>query len=296
MRTSVFIGHDDIVGAVRNAEPNAENFDPDDDLKDYREHSKFVKLYRGRKVQWVGTVGKMVKIPASNVLFMEGNLWNFEHASAIYQRILHGDARLRAPAGRVHRVDAAAVAQAKKYAAAGELEYQLGMERPWTKADIGTYYAQLVDGNHRASAAIAAGEPFIWVYVGEDSLPNVRKKNLNGEGAAEPPARHPGSTRLNCPWWWCVWFRDVLPAIHDHPKRTPPWWKHMVDLSPAAAKRIMEIAHRSVQTGDRALLPPPDLLEEAVRHALITESGGTLAFPDQRVKAEMRRLLRRDET
>lgn len=112
-----------------------------------------------------------------------------------------------------------------------------------------------------------------------------------GSEAKEPPELRLGNTRLKCPWWWCDWFRSVLPQVHNHPKNTPPWWRHTVDLSPAQAKRIMEIARRSVESGDPAILPPPDLLEEAVRHALLTESGGALDFPDQRVEEEMRRLL-----
>ena len=127
-----------------------------------------------------------------------------------------------------------------------------------------------------------------------------------GSEAKEPPERRPGATRVNCPWWWCVWFRDVFPAVHNHPKQTPPWWKHTVDLSPATANRIVEIAKRSIESGDRALLPPPDLLEAAVRHALRTEKGGErgrsgellVSVTDAEVDAEMERLLgrRRDES
>ena len=58
------------------------------------------------------------------------------------------------PAARVYRIDAAAVKAAKKYDKADELEYQMLMEKPWPKA--GGYHAVLIDGNHRAAAAMAS--------------------------------------------------------------------------------------------------------------------------------------------
>lgn len=139
-----------------------------------------MKIYSGHRVDWVSwPVRKLVKIPASNILFMEGNTWDFAHASALYDAIRHGDAPpLDVPAGRIYRIDASEVKLSQKYEAAGELEYQMGMTEPWDKSDIGSYYAQLLDGNHRALAALAAGEPYIWVYCAENSLPNVRKKDL----------------------------------------------------------------------------------------------------------------------
>ena len=169
-----------VLDAIESAEPSHEflpaggNFEPVDP-----ERFSGDPLYRVRKVTWVASEGYLVRIPVENILFMEGNQWGFEHAAGLLEGILDGsNTMLEAPAGRVHRITAADVKQTEKYEKAGELSYQMSMTSPWTKADIGSYYAQLVDGNHRAAAAILAGEPYIYVYVAENSRENVRKKDF----------------------------------------------------------------------------------------------------------------------
>lgn len=134
--------------------------------------------YVGRRVIWLGHRGKMVKIPAENILTMDGNQWNFAHAAAIREYLHETGQSLRAPAARIYRIKAADVKQSQKYEAEGELEYQLTMAKPWEDSDVGAYYAQLLDGNHRALAALALGEPYLWVYCGENYLENVRKADL----------------------------------------------------------------------------------------------------------------------
>jgi hypothetical protein len=130
-------------------------------------------------VTWIGTKGYLVAIPVSNVLFMEGNQWYPEHGAALLEGIRDGSNRiLEVPGARVYRIMASDVKQSEKYEKAGELSYQLGMTSPWTKGDIGSYYAQLLDGNHRAAAAILAGDQYIYVYVGENTRENVRKKDF----------------------------------------------------------------------------------------------------------------------
>jgi hypothetical protein len=169
---SKFVGADDIIEAVKDAEPDDRHLqDVDLDAIDDAD------VHRVRKVAWVGHAGFLVQIPASHVLFMDGNQWNFAHAAAIYEGIGAGRDVLEVPAARVYRIDAARVKLSQKYARDGVLEEQMGMLEPWTRADIGAYYAQLVDGNHRAAAALAANEPAIYVYVGENYRADVRKKD-----------------------------------------------------------------------------------------------------------------------
>lgn len=169
---SKFIGVDEMMEVVRDTDPFSEFFHPEGQELDG-------EAYVGRKVRWISSPGKMVRIPRDNVLFMEGNIWNWNHAAAIYDYVLHNyPADLEAPAARVYRITAKAVKVTQKYARNGTLEEQMGMQAPWERSDIGHYYAQLLDGNHRAIAALAAYEPFIWVYCAENSLPNVRKADL----------------------------------------------------------------------------------------------------------------------
>ena len=164
-----FLETEGALSALEDAEP---------DCSQYEDTDADGEVYAGRRVRWIGTPGKMVKIPAANILTMEGNSWHFGYAACLRDRIRDGDAYLGAPAGRIYRVTAAEVKLTEKYERSGDLGYQVGMTRPWTRADVGDYHAQLLDGNHRAIAAIAAGEPYIWVYCGENYLANVRKKDL----------------------------------------------------------------------------------------------------------------------
>lgn len=177
---SKFTSTDAVLDAIENAEPSFEflpqggNFEP----VDPRRHSGNPH-HRVRKVDWIGSQGYLVLAPAENVNFIDGNEWNFEHGRGLYDGIMDGtNAMLEVPAGRIYRVTAKDVKQTEKYAADGELDDQMGMTSPWTKADIGSYHAQLLDGNHRAAAALLAGEPYIYVYVAENSRENVLKKDF----------------------------------------------------------------------------------------------------------------------
>jgi ParB-like chromosome segregation protein Spo0J len=55
----------------------------------------------------------------------------------------------------------------------GTLEEQSRMVEPWTWDDVGQYKVQLVDGNHRAAAAMILGLDKILVTVGENFRENV---------------------------------------------------------------------------------------------------------------------------
>lgn len=168
-----FVGTDEALDAIREAEPSYDYVrEIDEDRWDEDDH------HHVRKVTWVGTAGYVVRIPAKNVLFMEGNQWFPSHGAALVEGIENGTrTTLQVPAARVYRVDSSRVKESQKYEKAGELEYQLSMNEPWTKDEQGEYYAQLLDGNHRAAAALIAGEPYIYVYVGENYRENVRKKD-----------------------------------------------------------------------------------------------------------------------
>ncbi len=172
-----FIGTAEIIDQVRELDTDLV-FDPSED--DERE-LRWRSTIWGRNVRWAAKKGKMVLIPRANVQFTTENTWNIEHAAAIYRYMREMGAQMhpiRLPAARILRVDAGMVKQSEKYEALGELDEQLGMTEPWTKAEMGSYEAYLVDGNHRAAAALALGEPFIYVYCAENSLDEVRKKDL----------------------------------------------------------------------------------------------------------------------
>lgn len=167
----MFAGTDDILGEILDTPPN-------DRFIDYDAVPRG-KIYEGRVVKWAGSPGYNVEIPVENIHFMEGNQWNFGHAAALLAGIKSGQLEvLEVPAGRVYRIKASDVKSSEAWAKKGQLEEQLGMNTPWTKRDIGSYYAQLLDGNHRAAAAMLAREPSIVVRVGENYRENVYKKDM----------------------------------------------------------------------------------------------------------------------
>jgi hypothetical protein len=135
------------------------------------------EINRDRPVSWIG-YHYLVDIPVENIDFMEGNIWYFGHAAAILEGIEDGRIKyLQPPVARVYRVTASDIKSTQKYERDGELEYQVGMTEPWDKYDLRTYHAQLLDGNHRALAAIAAGADTITVYVSPNYRDQVYKKD-----------------------------------------------------------------------------------------------------------------------
>lgn len=123
------------------------------------------QIYHGRRVRWVGTPGYMIRVPISRVFPIQENMWFPDQLARYMQAIQEGD-MLEAPAGRVHVIDQGSIEASIEETEEGELEY------PFSEEDLGQPYVVLLDGNHRAFAAILSGEPFIWVYVGE----NYRKE------------------------------------------------------------------------------------------------------------------------
>ena len=125
----------------------------------------------GRRVGWRLDSDYIVEVPVERVLFMEGNIWNLPHAAALKELIDTGEAApFRVPAARLYRIDKSRVSDTQAHYEEGDLEYQWGMDEPWDEDDEGAFFVQLVDGNHRALAAMGAGEPTLFVTVG----PNFR--------------------------------------------------------------------------------------------------------------------------
>lgn len=135
-------------------------------------------IYYGRRVIWYREGGHyVIRVKAHLVQAMSGNQWDWNHFMGLYETIATGDRPLlETPAARVHTVSKADVAYHEEILETqgeDELEQYLeeaGIQASYTRADIGQYRAQLVDGNHRAFSAILAGESYIFVTVG----PNYR--------------------------------------------------------------------------------------------------------------------------
>lgn len=144
-----------------------------------------VPIVQGKRVGWLINSPYVVKVPIDKIDFMEGNLWNPGHAKALLELISCGDKPVfRLPAARLYRIDESDVEGTEADYADGELEYQSNMIRPWEKGDVGSFSVHLVDGNHRALAAMAAGEEWVPVVVGQSYRKDVRPEEwleLEGE-------------------------------------------------------------------------------------------------------------------
>jgi len=166
---SAFDGVEGVVEAVEDAYPDESRVD-----LDAREDDDPLV---GHTARWSrGGGAYIVEVDAERIQFTEGNPWYPEHAAGVAKAMRDG-IPFELPAARVYRITAKDVKDSAKAEKDGKLLYEYGMVRPWTKADIGQYYAQLLDGNHRAAAAMAIGESSIPVHVGPNYRDAVRKKD-----------------------------------------------------------------------------------------------------------------------
>lgn len=183
---SFFTGTDEIVEAVRDAYPRFEHI------------KSSPSNLRGENVRWFSDSPYVIKVSVDRIHFMEGNTWSFPHAAGVLHEMRVADAAFEIPAARVHRITAGDVKDTQSLSKKGQLDYEWSMTHPWTKDDIGTYKAQLIDGNHRAAAAMALGEPWIYVYVTENTRNDVRVKDwVSVPGYRRNPAR-----RSLVDGWW----------------------------------------------------------------------------------------------
>jgi hypothetical protein len=151
-----------------DAEPDYTHYDPLF-YAELPEDADEDELYHGRHVVWTGRPGYMLKVKAENVVPMLTNPFNAGHMAAIVESIEEDKVVLEAPPARVEIIDGVDIDETQEAEERGDL-WEWNMTRPWTDHDAGEYYAVLTDNNHRTFAALAAGEPYVWVFV----LPNHR--------------------------------------------------------------------------------------------------------------------------
>ncbi len=127
--------------------------------------TKSVKMHivDRERLSWnLGDNSYVVKAPVEWVRFSGSNAWNFNHARALFEMIEDGSRPVfRVPAGIFRRITQHHVEHPEEFTDYGG--GPLGMRTPFTSADIGGFYIELIDGHHRSLAAIAAGEPNILI-------------------------------------------------------------------------------------------------------------------------------------
>lgn len=162
---SKFANVDYMLEVIDMAEPSWDYVEPPDVDR--------LQIVPDPPVAWaVGHYG--LWLPAENVSFMPENLWYPEHAAALVEGLVDGsNPILEVPAARIHRVSPYDVESTQEEYSNGTLEEESGMVEPWSWDDVGQYKATLVDGNHRAAAAMIVGLDRILVTVGENYRENV---------------------------------------------------------------------------------------------------------------------------
>lgn len=262
-----------------------------------------VPILEGRRVDWLVESNYVVWVPADQIMFTEGNSWNLGHARALYELIQSGERPvLELPACRLYRIDRGRVEGTQRAYEQDELEYQYGMEKPWETRHVGSFFAQLLDGNHRALAAIAAGEEQIPVVVGQNYRGDVKKSEW-----VKPPkvkARRKRSNMVSRKWREDPTAKlEGLKrlAAHKIEQRRAMGFAPTVDPEDAAqAAMLAELEHRrrghdpasSATRGYAALeeeidrsIAPVDLPQTQLREALSPLFGESAG--------ETRRMLRR---
>lgn len=161
---SYFCEVDAIVGNVMSASTDMEHVEPIEDRDNQRKHN----VKHVGKVKWAYEGSNVIEIDVDKIVFSDENSWNFAHAAGVKQQMKDKE-MFEVPAARIYKVtqEDFEKTQEAQYER-GELEDEYGMEKPWEESDVGEEYAHLLDGNHRAAAAMALGVSTILVYIGED--------------------------------------------------------------------------------------------------------------------------------
>lgn len=94
------------------------------------------EIYWADRVGWIGTPGRMMKLPWDRVQAYPGNPFDSEKASAFRDLIRSGERPLiYAPAAKLHRIALDDVRESQEAARRDELFVSQGMTRPFTTGD-----------------------------------------------------------------------------------------------------------------------------------------------------------------
>ena len=181
-----------------------DDFYPDiaDEKIEYEENLN--NIYCGNKVCWIGDEGKMMKVNVNYIYSIQGNQFYQDKLSHLTDRILsNGRTYLYAPYGIMSIVDIDSIKESLEYEDEGyehkplttgdsyldhyilnkddfdeeeskEMEEALEDALASNSGDLGKQLVQIRDGNHRAFAAKAAGEDYIWIKMYENQFNDVQ--------------------------------------------------------------------------------------------------------------------------
>jgi hypothetical protein len=187
-----------------------EEYFEDLDQETIDNEKKWGNIYYGRNIAWIGTAGKMVRADVNNIYPISGNIFDRTKIRSLVDKIAHAEERvyLYAPYGMVKKVDIQTIIESLEgydhnplttgddeldeyikdkeeylsiYDGEEKIEAQQEMEQELKKAiasnsgDLGEFIFQIRDGNHRAFAAKALGESYIWMSIAENQLMDIKE-------------------------------------------------------------------------------------------------------------------------
>lgn len=162
-------------------------------------------IYCEQKVCWIGDKGKMMKVGANYIYAIQDNQFYSDKLKHLTDRILSsGKVYLYAPYGIMSIVDIELVKESLEYEGHGyehrplttgdseldnfiinkddydeeeskEMEELLSEAIKNNDGDLGKQIVQIRDGNHRAFAAIAAGEEYVWVKMYDNQFQDIKE-------------------------------------------------------------------------------------------------------------------------
>lgn len=181
-----------------------DDFYPDIDAEKIEYEENLNNIYCGKKVCWIGDEGKMMKVSVNYIYSIQGNQFYQDKLSHLTNRILASDRTyLYAPYGIMSIIDIDDIKESLEYADHGyehrplttgddyldhyilnksdfdeeeseEMDKALEDALAANSGDLGKQLVQVRDGNHRAFAAKAAGEDYIWIKMYENQFNDVQ--------------------------------------------------------------------------------------------------------------------------
>lgn len=139
----------------------------------------------GRKVTWVGTTDKMIKVDPDYVRCIEGNTFFPEKLGAVAEAVRDSTANTEdgkpvfyVGYGTVRLIDKDIVEEDQQYFD----DNGVPPDRPLDERDIGKLLYTMRDGNHRVFGALIGGEKHVWMNLADNQLQDVNEWRKDKRG------------------------------------------------------------------------------------------------------------------
>ena len=123
------------------------------------------QLKDGSRFQWVGEIGRMLKINAEQIVPREDNVFDFRKLSAIARAPEVFNFKIPFYCGYVQPLFLSCCDILEAMSDEDRIPYYTP-----NSDDVGSVYFQLRDGNHRSMGALLAGESFIYAMVSKQDM------------------------------------------------------------------------------------------------------------------------------